>query len=125
MEWYLKVVKQYVDFNGRARRKEFWMFTLFNIIFAIVAAVLDNILGLTASAILPYGPLYGLYSLAMLIPGIAVSVRRLHDRAQSGWMLLIGLIPIVGAIWLLVLFVLEGTPDTNKYGANPKAAPEA
>ncbi len=124
MEWYLKVVKQYADFNGRARRKEFWMFTLFNFIFAIVAAVLDNILGITASGI-PYGPLYGLYVLAMLIPGIAVSVRRLHDREQSGWMLLIGLIPIVGTIWLLVLFVLEGTPDTNKYGANPKAAAEA
>ncbi|MBT3819593.1 MAG: DUF805 domain-containing protein, partial [Lentimicrobiaceae bacterium] len=87
MNWYLAVLKNYAGFSGRARRKEYWMFTLFNIIFAIVAMILDNVLGI-AMAEIGYGPLYGLYALAMLIPGLAVSVRRLHDVGKSGWMLL-------------------------------------
>ena len=70
MNWYLKVLKQYADFNGRARRKEYWMFVLFNMIFATVAMILDNILGIAIEGV-GYGPLYGLYGLAVLIPWIS------------------------------------------------------
>ncbi|WP_445713055.1 DUF805 domain-containing protein [Flavobacterium sp.] len=121
MNWYLKVLKQYADFSGRARRKEYWMFVLFNMIFAIVAMILDNVLGIAMEGI-GYGPLYGLYVLAMLIPGLAVAVRRLHDVGKSGWMILITLIPLIGAIWLLVLMVTDSNPGENQYGQNPKEA---
>lgn len=119
MNWYLKVLRQYADFGGRARRKEYWMFILFNLIFAIVAIIFDNVLGITMGKT-GYGPLYGLYVLAMFIPGLAVTVRRLHDIDKSGWMILISLIPVVGAIWLIVLFATDSTPGENQYGANPK-----
>jgi uncharacterized membrane protein YhaH (DUF805 family) len=119
MDWYLKVLKQYADFSGRARRKEYWMFALFNMIFAIVAMILDNVLGIAMEGI-GYGPLYGLYALAMLIPGLAVGVRRLHDVGKSGWMFLIVLIPLIGAIWLLVLFFTDSQLENNKWGQNPK-----
>ena len=119
MNWYLKVLKNYTNFSGRARRKEYWMFTLFNVIFAVAAMLVDNLLGLAFEGI-GYGPVYGLYVLATIVPGIAVGVRRLHDLDKSGWMMLIGLIPLIGAIWLLVQFVKEGTPGDNQYGPNPK-----
>ncbi len=119
MNWYLKVLKQYADFNGRARRKEYWMFVLFNMIFAIFAMILDNVLGLTAGE-LPYGVFYFLYALVVLIPGLAVSVRRLHDIGKSGWMFLISLIPLIGGIWLLVLMVTDSNSSENEYGPNPK-----
>jgi uncharacterized membrane protein YhaH (DUF805 family) len=119
MNWYLKVLKQFADFSGRARRKEYWMFALFNMIFIIVAMILDNVLGLTVDK-LPYGLFYFLYALFILIPGLAVSVRRLHDVGKSGWMILISLIPIVGGIWLLVLMLTDSNPGDNEYGVNPK-----
>ncbi len=119
MDWYLKVLKQYADFSGRARRKEYWMFVLFNAIFYFIAIVLDNILGIAIEGV-GYGPLYILYTLAVLLPGLAVSVRRLHDVGKSGWMILISLIPIIGAIWLIVLTVTDGNPGENEYGPNPK-----
>ena len=119
MNWYLKCLKQYADFSGRARRKEYWMFFLFNMIFAFLAAIIDNVVG-TASPELGYGVFYGIYALAMFIPGLAVGVRRLHDVGKSGWMLLIALIPLVGAIWLLVLMVTDSNPGENQYGQNPK-----
>ena len=119
MEWYLKVIRQYADFNGRARRKEYWMFILFNMIFAIVAMILDNILGITIAGI-PYGPLYIFYGLAVFVPGLSVMVRRLHDVNKSGWMFLILFIPIAGFIWFLVLMCTEGDQNDNKYGPNPK-----
>ena len=119
MNWYLQVLKKYAEFSGRARRKEYWMFSLFNVIFMIVAMILDNILGTTAGE-LPYGVFYFLYALAVFIPGLAVTVRRLHDIGKSGWMILIALIPIIGAIWLLVLMVTDSNPGENQYGQNPK-----
>lgn len=119
MNWYLKVLKQYADFSGRARRKEYWMFALFNMIFAVVAMILDNIFGLTVGELL-YGVFYFLYGLAVLIPGLAVTVRRLHDVGKSGWMILIALIPLIGIIWLLVLMVTDSNPGENQYGENPK-----
>jgi uncharacterized membrane protein YhaH (DUF805 family) len=113
MNWYLKVLKQYADFNGRARRQEFWMFVLFNIIFSMVAGALDAVFG-------SWGAIGGLYGLFVLIPGLAVSVRRLHDTGKSGWMLLIALIPLIGTIWLIVLLATDSTPGNNQYGDNPK-----
>ncbi len=119
MNWYLKVLKQYADFSGRARRKEYWMFALFNIIFAFVLGFIDGLVG-SFSPEIGIGVLGGIYSLAVLIPGLAVSVRRLHDVGKSGWMILIVLIPIIGAIWLLVLMVTDSNPGENQYGPNPK-----
>jgi len=119
MNWYLKVLKNYAVFSGRARRKEYWMFVLFNMIFAIVAIILDNILG-TAIEGIGYGLFYILYCLAVLIPSFAVFVRRLHDTGKSGWFFFIGLIPIIGTIWLLVLMCIDGNAGENEYGADPK-----
>ena len=102
MSWYLAVLKKYATFSGRARRKEYWMFVLFNIIFSIVATILDGVIG-TRDPDTGYGIINGLYSLAVLLPSLAVVVRRLHDIGKSGWWLLIALIPIIGTIWLLVL----------------------
>jgi uncharacterized membrane protein YhaH (DUF805 family) len=121
MEWYLKVMRQYADFSGRARRKEYWMFILFNVIFAIIAMVLDNVLGLNFEEG-SGGPIYIIYALIALIPGLAVAVRRLHDVGKSGWMFFIVLIPIIGSIWLLVLMCSEGESSSNAYGSNPKDA---
>jgi uncharacterized membrane protein YhaH (DUF805 family) len=125
MEWYLKVVRDnYANFNGRARRKEFWMYVLFNTIFIISAMILDKTLGLTPvisiTDEISYGPIYIIYGLAVFIPGLAVIVRRLHDVGKSGWMYLIGLIPLVGSIWILVLLVTDSKPGENKWGPNPK-----
>ena len=114
MEWYLKALRQYSDFDGRARRMEFWMFALFNWLIGGVLMVVDRFVFEQS-----YG-LSTLYSLAVLIPGIALSVRRLHDVGKSGWMLLIALIPIIGAIWLIVLYLSDSEPDANEYGASPK-----
>jgi len=119
MYWYLTVVNNYAGFSGRARRKEYWMFLLFNMIFAFVAAIIDNVVG-TASPELGYGVFYGLYTMAMIIPGIAVMVRRLHDVGKSGWMYFIIFIPIIGVIWLLVLLVTDSYSGENQYGQNPK-----
>jgi len=113
MNWYLKVLKQYVDFNGRARRQEYWMFILFNIIFSIATMVIDSVIG-------TYGAINGIYALAVFLPGLAVGVRRLHDIGKSGWMMLVLLIPLAGPIWLLVLMATEGTRGENEYGADPK-----
>lgn len=121
MEWYLKVIRHYADFNGRARRKEYWMFILFNVIFAIVAMILDNVLGIAFEQI-GYGPLYILYAIFALLPGLAVAVRRLHDIGKSGWMFFIAFIPIIGSIWLLILLCTEGESGSNQYGPDPKDA---
>lgn len=122
MKWYLAVLNNYAGFSGRARRKEYWMFTLFNTIFIYVAMFLDNILGIASE--FGYGPIYGLYILALLIPNIAVLVRRLHDVGKSGWMYLIIFIPLVGVIWLIVLLATDSNPGENKYGSNPKEVTE-
>ncbi len=112
MSWYLGVLKKYAQFSGRARRKEYWFFALFNFIVAII-------LGLIAVAIHTRVLSY-LYSLAVLIPSLAVAIRRLHDTGRNGWWILIGLIPFVGDIILLVLFCFDSEPGENKYGSNPK-----
>lgn len=119
MEWYIKVIKSYSDFNGRARRKEYWMFTLWNIIFALLAVLLDYSFGIVYPLV-GYGPLYIAYALFVLVPGIAVTVRRLHDIGKSGWMYLVAFIPIAGFILLLILFIKEGDQGNNAYGEDPK-----
>ncbi|ESU29037.1 aminopeptidase [Flavobacterium limnosediminis JC2902] len=119
MKYYLEVLKKYAEFSGRARRKEYWMFLLFNMIFAVVAMILDNLFGIAFGNI-GYGPLYIIYAIAMFIPGLAVGIRRLHDIGKSGWMTLIVFIPLIGPIWLLVLLVSEGDRGANKYGKDPK-----
>jgi len=125
MNCYLKVLRHYADFSGRARRKEFWYFALFNIITAIVAMVIDIIAGweltVNSNSVLPnYGPCYLTYVVATLLPGFAVVVRRLHDLGKNGWWILISLIPFVGGIWLIVLSCKDGQSGQNRYGANPK-----
>lgn len=117
MEWYFKVLRQYADFNGRARRTEFWMFALFNMLFSFVASFVDRRMGIGMGY---FTLITSLYSLFVLIPSIAVGIRRLHDIGKSGWMLLVGFIPVLGAIWLIILFATEGTPGENEFGINPK-----
>jgi uncharacterized membrane protein YhaH (DUF805 family) len=115
MNWYIEVLRKYAVFNGRAQRTEYWMFFLFNIIITVVLGLIDRLFGIS-------GVLSGIYGLAVLIPGIAVSIRRLHDTNRSGWWLLISLVPVIGTIVLLVFMVQDSQPDTNQYGPNPRAA---
>jgi uncharacterized membrane protein YhaH (DUF805 family) len=120
LSWYLEALKKYAVFGGRSRRKEYWYFLLFNIIVAIVLAWIDALLGTFSSS--GIGVLSGIYGLAILIPSLAVTVRRLHDIDRSGWWILINLFPLIGSIVLLVFAVSEGTPGNNQYGPNPKEA---
>ena len=120
MNWFLMALKNYVGFSGRSRRSEYWYFTLFYLVIAIVLSVLDGILfgGSVDGKGTPV--LSGLFMLAMLLPSIAVGMRRLHDTDRSGWWLLIGMIPILGAIVLIVFFVQDSKPGDNRFGPNPK-----
>ncbi len=113
MTEYIEVLKNFSDFSGRARRREYWMFVLVNLIISIALRAVAHFVGIMHVLV----PLYGL---AVLIPAIAVSVRRLHDTGRSGWWLLISLIPIVGAIVLLVFFVQDSDAGQNQYGFSPK-----
>jgi len=115
----MEVLKKYAVFSGRARRKEYWMFVLFNLIFAIVAVVLDNVLGIAIKGI-GYGPIYIIFALAMILPGLGVAIRRLHDIGKSGWFIFINLIPCIGFIWFLVLVCTDSQAGENQYGPNPK-----
>lgn len=119
INWYKKVVfENYANFSGRARRSEYWYYTLMNIIIAVVMMILDKTLGTNFDP-LPYGYLYMIYALAVLVPGLAVVVRRLHDVGKSGWFFFVALIPLVGPIWLLVLLCTD-SEDDNHWGENPK-----
>jgi len=114
MNWYIDVLKKYAVFGGRARRKEYWMFFLFNLIIAFVIGFIEGLVGSP-------GVIGMLYMLAVLIPGLAVTVRRLHDTSRSGWWFFIAFIPFGGLV-LLVFMVLDSTPGDNTYGPNPKSA---
>ncbi len=112
MEWYLKVVRDnYANFKGRARRQEYWMFTLFNFLIILGISIVLGLIGylVDAPGIIS---LYFIYVLAVLVPTLAVIVRRLHDIGKSGWFYFIAFIPLIGTIWLLVLFCTEG--DTGQ-----------
>lgn len=112
MKWYISVLKNYAVFEGRAHRKEYWMFVLFNLIIVIVITAVEG-----AMRHLPpgqTGPVSALYQLAVFIPSIAVAIRRMHDTDRTGWWILI---PIVG----LIILCFDGTKGPNQYGPDPKA----
>ncbi|GAB1855866.1 DUF805 domain-containing protein [Flavobacteriaceae bacterium MHTCC 0001] len=120
MNWYLKVVKDnYANFQGRARRKEFWMFYLFHIIFILVLAFIGGALSVESDSGIAFVAI-GIYFLATIIPFLAVSVRRLHDTGKSGWYYLLTLIPYVGGIIMIVLMSQNGDVGKNQYGLDPK-----
>ena len=125
MEWYLKVMRDnYANFSGRARRKEYWMFVLVQTIVMIGLMILDSVLGLDfelQGISLGYGYLYLIGIIVHFIPSLAVLVRRLHDVGKSGWFYFIFLIPLIGVLWLLVLYCTEGQKQDNKWGPDPKA----
>jgi len=113
-QYFLDVLRnKYADFNGRARRSEYWYFVLFNAVISLGVGLLAGLIGIDW---LTY-----IYSLAILVPSIAICVRRLHDIGKSGWWYFIGFIPLIGAIWLIVLFCKEGDRGANAYGEDPKA----
>ncbi len=113
MNWYLEVLKKYAVFTGRARRKEFWMFTLFNFIICIAISLAEMLVGSP-------GIIGILYVLAVFIPGIAVSVRRLHDTNRTGWWQLLALVPVIGWIFVIIFLAQDSQPGQNRYGDNPK-----
>lgn len=132
MKWFIKVFRQYADFEGRSSRKEFWMFVLFNALFSLAWgiivtlfwALLKDSLYFTTddNGVLFVYKLVILYSCVMFVPSIAVGIRRLHDTGRSGWWMLISLIPIIGIIWLPVLMLLGSNPGPNAYGNPPESA---
>ncbi|AZZ98120.1 DUF805 domain-containing protein [Pseudoalteromonas sp. R3] len=121
---YLSVLKNYTEFKGRARRKEYWLFMLCNLIVMIVLGLVDMMLGMYSEEA-GVGLVSGLYALAVIIPSIAVGVRRLHDIGRSGWWMLLTFVPLVGPLVLLVFNVMDSKPGENEYGPNPKEAPQA
>jgi uncharacterized membrane protein YhaH (DUF805 family) len=106
--WYLDVLKKYAAFEGRARREEFWMYTLVNFLIILVLNFVSGFLGM-------------IYSFATLLPSLAVGARRLHDTGRSGWWQLLALIPVLGIIVLIFFWVQDSHPGDNEYGSNPKA----
>ncbi len=109
MEWMLLPLKRYAEFSGRSRRKEFWMFWLLTLILGFIAGIIDGVLGLTTSTI----SVRLLVQLAVLVPSIAVAIRRMHDQDRSGWWILC---PIANIIFLFI----EGTKGPNRFGPDPK-----
>ncbi|MFZ7306828.1 DUF805 domain-containing protein [Avibacterium avium] len=114
MNWYLYVLKNYAQFNGRARRKEFWWFVAVDFLLYVILGMLDFVL------LNNDFEFTGVYGLATLIPSLAVRVRRLHDTDRSGWWLLIGFIPVIGFIVLFIFACLDGTQGRNRFGEDPK-----
>jgi uncharacterized membrane protein YhaH (DUF805 family) len=118
MNWYIEALKKYADFNGRASRAEYWMFTLISLIIYLFLYLIDK-------KIMPGSNVQvisSVYYLAVLLPSLAVNVRRLHDIGRSGWWSLIAVIPIIGPIVYLIWLIREGQPAANKWGPNPKMA---
>lgn len=119
MDWFIYALQRFRDFDGRSRRKEFWNYILFYLLMSIGATFLDNIFGFSDVGD-NVGPIHSLFVFIMLIPSIAVSVRRLHDVNKSGWFLLVGFIPIIGFIWLLIYYLRPGDYGPNRFGPDPK-----
>ena len=113
MNYYLDVLKKYAVFEGRARRKEYWMYFLFNTIVAVLLGAIDGAIG-------AYGALYLIYILGTFLPGLGVTVRRFHDTGRSGWCIFLGMIPIVGTFIVLYFMIVDSNEGDNKYGPNPK-----
>ena len=124
MKWFLEALtKKYATFEGRARRSEYWYFVLFYFLAIVVLAIVDVTVG-TYNEEVGVGLLSGLFGLATIVPSLAVMVRRLHDTDRSGWWVLINLVPLVGAVVLLVFTVLDSQPGANRFGPNPKGEGE-
>lgn len=119
--WCADAWRKYAVFRGRARRREFWLFQFYNLLFGLFLVLVEVVVGLPGGRSGP-GPLLGIFQLVMLIPNLAVSVRRLHDTNRSGWWSLVNLVPIIGNIALLVFLVQNSQQGANQYGANPKMA---
>ncbi|AMQ43195.1 MULTISPECIES: DUF805 domain-containing protein [Aeromonas] len=117
MNWYISVLKQYAVFSGRARRTEYWMFVLCNVIVMLLLGMVDKLIGGDNELI------SSIYSLAVLLPSLAVAARRLHDTDRSAWWLLLGLIPVIGTLVLIYFMVCNGQQGPNRFGDDPKAAP--
>ncbi len=113
MDYFIRALKKYADFSGRATRQEYWMFVLFYLIFHIVLATIDRLVGTMF--------LVPIFSLALLIPNVSVGARRLHDTGRTGWWQLISLIPLIGVI-VLIVFLVQDSHDDNEYGAKEKLA---
>jgi uncharacterized membrane protein YhaH (DUF805 family) len=120
MEWMMMPLKRYAEFSGRSRRKEYWMFMLGVVIVAVILGIIEGILGIAGTVGGVYGPLSLILVLAIIIPSLALQIRRFHDQDKSGWFVLIGFIPIVGSIAVLVFMCLEGTRGPNRFGPDPK-----
>lgn len=118
-DWYLRVLKNYAQFGGRARRKEYWFYMLFGILISIGLGILDGITGMMSYSA-GMGALGSLYALGTFIPSLAVTARRLHDTDRSAWWMLIVLLPLVGAIILIVFLASDSQATENQYGPNPK-----
>ena len=125
MEWATLPLKKYAEFEGRSRRKEYWSFFLLCLAGLVVLSVVDSILGMGGMIGGLYGPLTTLFMLALLVPSIAVGIRRLHDTDRSGWWMLLAFVPFVGGLILLVFYVLEGTRGPNRFGPDPKGSEAA
>ena len=127
MNWYLEVIKNnYANFSGRARRKEYWMFALVNtiiitILYAILISSIDMNTGEMSGLGSIIGIVLGIYSLAIIVPSLAVTIRRFHDQDKSGWMFLLAFIPAIGGLIVFVFMCLEGTKGDNRFGPDPKA----
>ena len=119
MNWYVDVLRKYAVFSGRARRKEYWFFVLFNLLIVAGLTLVDTFVG-TYDPVREVGLLSGLYGIGVILPSVAVGARRLHDSGRTAWWLLIGLVPVIGAIVLLIFFVLDSQMGDNEYGPNPK-----
>lgn len=119
MAWYWLVLSKYAQFDGRATRAEYWYFTLINMLVVVALGFVDSLIGF-AFLDMPFGLLGGVYSLAILMPYWAVTVRRLHDTGRSGWWLLLELLPGIGHLLLFIFMVLDSHYNDNEYGANPK-----
>jgi len=120
ISWYLAALKKYAVFSGRAQRKEYWFFVLFNLLIAFALGLVEGFLNIAPES--EESLLGTLYILAVAIPWIAVTVRRLHDTGRSGWWLLISFVPLIGTIILLVFTIEDGEVGQNAYGLNPKTA---
>lgn len=121
MNWYLKVLKNYAGFEGRARRTEYWIYILVDFLITIGLIFLSSLLNSISEGLGLLGfILYLTYILATFLPTLAVVIRRLHDINKSGWMMLVALIPIIGIIWLIILLATEGEYGANGYGDDPK-----
>lgn len=114
----MAVLKKYATFSGRARRKEYWMFQLFNMIIITVLYTLATTTGKTIGSL--FMVIYSLYALGVFLPSLGVLIRRLHDVGKSGVWFFIALVPLIGGIWLLILTCTEGNSGPNSYGSDPK-----